>query len=223
MNDAINHWIAQYGVFGVFLAAAIEGELGVVIGGAMAHLGKLNPLFVALAAWVAAFLSAQLFFYIGRSQRDSRLVHKVTDKRAFALAIKWIDRHPTLFCLFYRFVYGMRIVGPVAISLSHIKTRTYLIFNFFTALAWAIVGTGLGWLFGPELEHLVRAWFTPQRFLIASAVAVALLLGVIGWRAKRAARRKAEVSPPKSWLVSGTGAGSTSPEASSCDQSKTRM
>ena len=185
MNDTINQWIAHYGVLGVFFAAAIEGEIGVVIGGAMAHLGKLNPLSVGLAAWAGAFLSAQCFFYAGRSQRDSKWVHGVTDKRAFALAIKWIDRHPRLFCTFYRFVYGMRIVGPVAISLSHIKARTYLVINFFTALAWAVLGVSLGWLFGPELAHFVRAWFTPERFAFASAAAVALLVGLIGWRAKR--------------------------------------
>lgn len=190
VNGVINHWIEDFGVLGVFLSAAIEGELGVVIGGAMAHLGKLNPVSVGLAAWIAAFLSTQVFFYAGRSQRESRWVHKVTDKRAFALAIKWIDRHPKLFCLFYRFVYGMRIVGPVAIGLSHIKAHTFLVFNFFTALTWAIVGVSLGWLFGPELAHLVRAWFTPQRFAVASAVAAALLVGVISWSAKRAARQK---------------------------------
>ena len=67
VHDTINHWIAQYGVLGVFLSAAIEGELGVLIGGAMAHLGKLNPWTVVLAAWIAAFLSAQVFFYVGRS------------------------------------------------------------------------------------------------------------------------------------------------------------
>lgn len=192
VHEAVNHWIEQYGVLGVFIAAAVEGELGVVIGGAMAHLGKLNPFWVGLAAWIAAFLSAQLFFYAGRSQRDSQWVHKVTDKRAFALAIKWIDRHLTLFCLFYRFVYGMRVVGPVAISLSHITARTYVVFNVFTALAWAIVGVSLGWLFGPELANLVREWFTPQRFAIASAVAVIVLIGLISWRAKWAARHKAE-------------------------------
>ena len=192
MNDAINHWITQYGVLGVFLAAAIEGELGVLIGGAMAHLGKLNPWFVGLAAWIAAFLSAQVFFHVGRSQRDSGWVHKVTDKRAFALALKWIDRHPSFFCVFYRFVYGMRIAGPVAISLSHIKLRTYLIFNFFTALAWAIVGVSLGWLFGPDLAHLVRGWFTPKRFVVVSTVVGALLIGIVCWRMQRATRPLAQ-------------------------------
>ena len=190
MHDAINHWIAQYGALGVFLAAAIEGELGVLIGGALAHLGKLNPLSVGLAAWIAAFLSAQFLFYAVRTQRDRKWVQKTTDKRAFALAIKWIDRHPTLFCIFYRFIYGMRIVGPVALSLSHMKARTYLIFNLCTALAWAVAGVSLGWFFGPELGNLFRAWLTPQRFGLAIGVALSMLVGVIVWRAKRAAWRE---------------------------------
>ena len=33
MNETINQWIAHYGVIGVFLAAAIEGELGVSTSG----------------------------------------------------------------------------------------------------------------------------------------------------------------------------------------------
>jgi len=195
MHEAVSHWIEQFGVLGVFLAAAIEGEIGVVVGGAMAHLGKLNGLHVVLAAWSAAVLSAQLFFAAGRSQRDSRWVHKVTDKRAFALAIKWIDRHPRLFCLGYRFIYGMRVVGAVAIGLSHMPARTFLLFNLVTALLWALVGVALGWLFGPELAHLVRAWFTPRRFAIASVVAVALFIGFISWRGRRAAQaRRVEVA-----------------------------
>jgi len=191
MHGAVSHWVEQYGLLGVFLAAFIEGELGVVVGGAMAHLGRLNPLHVVLAAWSAAVLSAQLLFVAGRSQREARWLHRITDKRAFALAIKWIDRHPRLFCLLYRFVYGMRVVGPVAISLGHMQASTFLLFNLVTALLWAGLGVGLGWWFGPELAHLVRAWFTPWRFAVASTVAAVLLVAVIGWRGRRPAQRKA--------------------------------
>ena len=98
MNEAINHWITQYGVLGVFLAAVIEGELGVLIGGAMAHLGRLNPLLVTLAAWSAGFISAQTFFYVGRSNRDSRWVQKVTNKRAFELALNHKNNRPAFAC-----------------------------------------------------------------------------------------------------------------------------
>lgn len=192
MHHHVGHWIAQYGVLGVFIAAFIEGELGVLVGGAMAHLGKLNPVAVVLAAWSAAVISAQFFFFVGRSQRETRWMHKVTDKKAFATAIRWIDRHPTLFCVGYRFIYGMRVVGPVAISQSRMTARNFLLYNLATALAWACAGTGLGWAFGPELAHLVHRWFTPKRFAVASVIALALFVGLIAWRQRRAAQRKAE-------------------------------
>ena len=194
MNEAINHWITQYGVLGVFLAAAIEGELGVLIGGAMAHLGRLNPLLVTLAAWSAGFISAQTFFYVGRSNRDSRWVQKVTNKRAFELALTWIDRNPRLFCVFYRFIYGMRISGSVAISFSNIKARTFLIFNFFTALGWAIAGVSLGWFFGPGIVHLFRNWFTDQRLAMVSVAAIILIILVSIWRAQQAAKSRVQAS-----------------------------
>ena len=195
MNGHISQWIEHYGVVGVFVTAAVEGEIGVLIGGAMARLGKLNPVYVVLAAWGAAFLSAQLFFYLGRSQRDSQWVHKVTDKRAFALALHWIERHPRLFCLFYRFIYGFRIVGPVAISLSQVNAHLFWVMNLFTALGWACVGVGVGWFVGPEIAHWLGQWFTPHRFAIASAVAAALMMIIISWRAGCAERRKRAQAP----------------------------
>ena len=190
MSGQVSQWIEHYGTLGVFVAAAVEGELGVLVGGAMARLGKLNPLYVGLAAWIAAMISAQLFFYLGRSQRDSGWVHKVTDKRAFALALHWIERHPRLFCLFYRFIYGFRVVGPVAISLSRVDARLFAVMNLFTAAAWAVVGVSVGWFVGPEIAHWLGQWFTLRRFAIASAIAAAMMLIVISWRAGRAERRK---------------------------------
>ncbi len=190
MSGTVSQWIEHYGVVGVFVTAVIEGEVGVLVGGAMAHLGKLNLVAVTLAAWSAAFLSAELFFLIGRSQRDGRLVHKVTDKRAFALALHWIERHPRLFCLLYRFVYGFRIVGPVTISLSTVSVRTFTLLNLVTALLWAMAGVAIGWFVGPSLASIIGHWFTRDRFVIASVGAVALLLSVISIRARHAALRR---------------------------------
>lgn len=189
MSGPVSHWIEHYGVVGVFIAAVIEGELGVLVGGAMAHLGKLNLIAVTMAAWAAAFMSAEAFFLVGRSQRDGRLVHKVTEKRAFALALHWIERHPRLFCLLYRFVYGFRVVGPVTISLSTVSTRTFTLLNLVTALIWAMAGVAIGWFVGPGLASAIGHWFTRDHFLIASVVAMTVLLSVISVRARHAALR----------------------------------
>ena len=190
MHFDLGHLVDHYGMFGVFLVTLIEGEFGPLVGGSLAQLGRLDPLQVLLVTWAGAFLSTTTFFVIGRSQRDGRLVHKVTDKRAFTLALKWIDRHPRLFCFAYRFIYGLRIVGPVTISLSHIGWRTFVPINAAASLLWALILVAFGWFVGPHLTAMVAAWFTPERFAIASVVALIVLLGVIGHRGRRAAQRR---------------------------------
>lgn len=199
MHPDFNHLIEQYGLFGVFVVAFVEGEFGPLVGGSLAKLGKLGPVGVVMVAWAGAFLSTTILFFIGRWRRDGQIVHKITDKRAFALALKWIDRHPRLFCFGYRFVYGMRLVGPITISLSHVPWRTFVLLNALNGIIWSIILTSVGWFVGPHVAHLIAEWFTPERFAIASVVALIVLLGVIGHRGRRAAqRRKAdqESQPP---------------------------
>lgn len=181
----IDQLIRHYGAAGVFLASAVEGELGVLVGGAMAHLGKLNPVGVVIAGWLGSFASTQAFFHLGRSQRDARLVARVRGSRAFATALKWIDRHPRLFCFGYRFIYGFRVAGPVGISLSGVEARTFAILNFFSALLWGIGATLLGWYAGPGIGRFLYRWFSWDRLAVASAIILAALLAWLTVRARR--------------------------------------
>ena len=180
--SSVNQWIEQYGVLGVFLTAAAEGEIGVLIGGAMAHMGRLSPLLVALAAWAGSFVSTQAFFHIGRSQRDGRWVRHVKHRMAFAKTLEWIERRPRLFCFGYRFIYGFRVVGPVGISLSGVDSRTFAVINLFSALLWAIGATALGWWAGPTVFEKLGQWFDWHDLLIVAIGAAAMLLIFLGWR-----------------------------------------
>ena len=180
--SSVNQWIEQYGVLGVFLTAAAEGEIGVLIGGAMAHLGRLSPVMVGLAAWAGSFLSTQAFFHIGRSQRDGRWVRHVKRRRAFAKTLKWIERRPRLFCFFYRFVYGFRVAGPIGISLSKVDSRTFAMINLVSALLWAIGATALGWWAGPTVFEKLGQWFDWHDLLVIGAGALAALLIFLAWR-----------------------------------------
>jgi len=188
VHETLNRLIEQYGTLGIFLVTTIEGEFGPLIGGSLAKLGKLDIFTLLLACWAGATLSTTTFFLVGRSQREGRLVHKVTDKRAFALALKWIDRHPHFFCFGYRFVYGMRIVGPVTISLSHVHWRTFILINTFASLLWATAALAAGWFIGAGAAGIVADYFTDRPYLVASVISLVLLIGVISWRARRSAR-----------------------------------
>lgn len=195
VSNDINHLVQHYGTLGVFLAAAAEGEIGVLVGGAMAHLGKLNMVAVAVAGWIGSFVSTQAFFHIGRSQRDGRWVRHVKHRRAFAKAMEWIERRPRLFCFGYRFVYGFRVVGPVGISLSGVDSRTFAIINLISALFWGIGATMLGWWAGPAVVAWMGKWFDWHDLIIAGAALLAALLLYFLWRSVRTGRTPEQVHP----------------------------
>lgn len=181
----IDQLIRHYGAAGVFVASAVEGELGVLVGGAMAHLGKLNPVGVAVAGWLGSFVSTEAFFHLGRSQREARMVSHVRRTRAFTTALKWIDRHPRAFCFFYRFIYGFRVAGPIGISLSEVSAHTFAVLNLFSAMLWGIGATLIGWYAGPSIGRFLHRWFSWDRLAVASVVIVLALLAWLAWRARR--------------------------------------
>ena len=188
LSETIHHLIEQYGALGVGLGGAIEGEGAVVVGGAMAREGLINPWSAALAAFIGAWLSCQLFFLVGRSQRDHRLVHRLTEKPLFARALRMIDRHPRLFCFGFRFIYGFRVIGPIAISMSHVRARDFAWLQLLSAAIWGPGLVLLGYSFGKVIVEVVKMLLTPGHALIAAALTIVALLGWLQWRRRQAAR-----------------------------------
>ena len=192
---SLHQLIEQYGALGVGLGGAVEGESAVVIGGAIARGGMFSPWWAALAAFIGAFVSCQIFFLVARTQRDHRLVHKIIDKPVFARALKMIDRHPRLFCFGFRFIYGFRVVGPVAISMSHVRARDFALLQLFSAAIWGPGLVLIGWSFGPQIVHLAKLLLTPWNAMIAAAVGIVAVLAWMQWRRQRvlAERRLQEI------------------------------
>lgn len=187
MNLSLAALVHHLGAIGVGLGAGLEGESAVVLGGIAAHHGFFSPIASALAAWVGSTIADQSFFLFGRWRRDSRWVRKVAEKRAFARALELIQRHPIAFCMAFRFVYGFRIAGPVAIGVSQIRARLFVILNVISAGIWAATFTAIGYFFGHAAEQFLRRVFSPTNIaLIALAGVVVLLIGLV-WRRRHLA------------------------------------
>jgi membrane protein DedA with SNARE-associated domain len=171
MQGPLEHLIHSLGAIGVALGAGLEGETAVVVGGLLARHGAFSPAAAGVAAWLGSFVADQIFFSLGRWQRDHRLVSRIRAKPAFARALDWINRHPIPFCLAFRFLYGFRVAGPVAIGVSQVPVRVFLLLNLLTAAIWAALFTFLGYRFGRDFERLLGALLTPAH--------AALLLGLV--------------------------------------------
>ena len=185
---SIETLIAQYGLAAIFVGAGLEGETSVVTGGLLAHEGLLSLSGTALAAVVGSFAADQLFFFVGRRYRDTARVRRIAAKPAFAKALDTLDRHPTVFILSFRFLYGLRTISPIAIGTSHVPARTFMMLNAISAAVWGVMFTGIGYLFGDTLLDAVHKIMPKHKLagVAILAVVVALVMTAIRyWRRRQ--------------------------------------
>ncbi|MGA1799705.1 DedA family protein [Sphingomonas sp. 4RDLI-65] len=186
---SIESFISQYGLAAIFLGAAFEGETSVVTGGLLAHQHLVPLAGSAAAAVTGSFAADQLFFFIGRRYRDTKRVRRIAAKPAFAKALDTLDRHPTVFILGFRFLYGLRTISPIAIGTSHVPARTFMVLNAISALVWGVLFTGIGYVFGDGLIELVDEVMPRQKLVgvaILAVVAALVIAGLRYWRGRHA-------------------------------------
>jgi membrane protein DedA with SNARE-associated domain len=172
MDDVIAH--LGYGV--VFVGTFLEGESILVLGGVAAAYGYLSfPVVVAIAI-LGGFLGDQLFFFVGRRYGDRVLARfpSVSAKvpRVQALLRRW----DILAVILIRFLYGLRIAGPIVIGSCRIAPWRLALFNFIGALIWAPLVAGIGYVAGQALDD----WVGRLRHLEILVLMVAVL-GAVAW------------------------------------------
>jgi membrane protein DedA with SNARE-associated domain len=168
-----DHLIRVYGGLAVFLGAAVEGEAAVTTGGFLAHRNLINPYVAGACAFGGSLAADQIVFFLARYHRGNRFIERARQRPAFARAIHFIERKPVLFCTAFRFIYGMRIAGPIAIGVSQVPTRQFVLLNAMSAALWATIFTFIGYRFGNAFEKLFDRIVSDPK-AIAGTVAVIL-------------------------------------------------
>lgn len=181
MTDLAQH-LAALGPFAIALGAAVEGQTAVIAGGVMAREQILSPAVVVLAAALGSGIVDYLLFVLGRSFRHTRWVKRAAAKPAFDKALVLIERYPTGFILSFRFIYGLRAAGPVAVGVSSVSTRKFAILNAIAAGLWAGAFVALGYAFGPAVMALLHGMFAHAAPIAAAVAAVVAIVGLAYWR-----------------------------------------
>lgn len=171
---AVEAFIANYGVIVVFIGAIIEGETVVVMAGFLSHNGPLNPFAVMLAAFLGSMAGDQGIFMIGRRFSGSRFLRKQAARPLFASVLAHIEQNPNRFILSFRFLYGLRTVGPLAIGVSGVPASRFFLLNTISAAVWAGTMTALGFLLSRTL-HIAIGGLPAIEHKVAAAFAVAIV------------------------------------------------
>jgi membrane protein DedA with SNARE-associated domain len=188
----LHQFLNDFGYLALFLGTFFEGETILVLAGFLAFRGYMDINLVMLVAFFGSYAGDQLWYFLGRRHGRRLLARKPRWQTLGDRALEHIRKHPDLWVLSFRFVYGLRTVMPVAIGLSGYPPRRYLLLNGIGAAVWSIALGQAAYHFGSVLERLLGSVKKYELWVLGTL----LLLGVALWITRRikAARiaRKAE-------------------------------
>ncbi|MBI3714858.1 MAG: DedA family protein [Betaproteobacteria bacterium] len=178
--------LAQYGYLAVFVGSLLEGETILILAGFAAHQGYLSFPVVVGVAFCGGTLGDQFFFFLGRRYGQA-LFRRFPALAARAEPVKkLIHRYHSGLIFSIRFMYGLRIVGPIAIGMSDVLARRFVWINMLGASVWAPLIAGAGFLFGEALQRLIADSKRYEGMVLLLIVVAAALVGAFHyWRDRR--------------------------------------
>ncbi|MFS2223325.1 DedA family protein [Pantoea sp. B65] len=185
----VNGLISHYGYWALLVGCLAEGETFTLLGGVAAHEGLLHYGWVVLVAALGGTLGDQALFFIGRYYGHNILKRFRKHQDKITKANKLIRKRPTLFVIGVRFMYGLRLIGPIIIGASRLKPAKFFLLNVIGALIWSLIFVTLGYLGGEVIApwlHQLDRHLKPLLWLLAAiALAWGLRLAVRHWSNKR--------------------------------------
>ncbi|KIH81813.1 DedA family protein [Pseudomonas batumici] len=166
-----NNLLATYGYLAVFIGCLLEGETILILGGVAAHQQALHLPLVIFWASLGGMLGDQALFWIGRYFGARLLPRLHRQQAAIERVTGLIHRHPLTSIFSVRFLYGMRLVGPMVIGASRLSPLRFSLMNLLGALVWAALFASAGYWAGQFLESLLGD-LKPYRLPIAVGVVI---------------------------------------------------
>lgn len=187
--------LSSYGYLALFVGCLLEGETILILAGLAAHQGLLGFAPVVFWACIAGSCGDQLLYWAGRRageravpwlQRRGLPVERVTGL---------IERHPLLAIFAVRFLYGMRLAGPLLIGASRVSPLRFTLLNLLGAFCWALLFASAGYWAGQLLEGWLGN-LKPYRLPILLA-GLLLIAGVAFWHLRQRRRAVRAVGEPQ--------------------------
>ncbi len=183
---SISELVASFGYYAVFFGALLEGETILIFAGFAAHRGMLDIRYVIAIAFVASTLGDQIFFQLGRLYGVAILGRFPVLRTRVPIVQRMLDKYHTALIPAVRFLYGLRIAGPIIIGISGVSSARFALLNMMGALVWAAIIALAGYYFGALLELLLK-----DIKHIEEAILLGILLaGSIFWLWRCARNRK---------------------------------
>ncbi len=178
MEEMLIELLKEYGYIILFLWSILEGETGLVMAGVIVHTGDMVLFTAIVVAGLGGFVGDQIYFYIGRFNRNYIHNKLKNQRRKFALATLLLRKYGWWIIFVQRYLYGLRTILPMSIGTTKYSGKTFAVLNLISAFIWASVTIIPAYIFGEEILKIVH--FAKEHLEFAIPVAL-ILIGSVGY------------------------------------------
>lgn len=156
-----------------------EGETAILVASSLIHRGLFEGPYTLLFGFAGSFISDWLYFVIGRLNGKYFIERRPKLKAKFFPVQGFFEKHKIQILFSYRFLYGFRVIIPLIIGMSNIKSSQFLVYSVVSGLTWALIVSSTGYLIGRFL-NLSTAIFEENILVIMLGFATfGILVGFI--------------------------------------------
>ena len=199
MQEILKEYLVVHGYWVLFIWTFLEGEAGLILAGFLAFEGYFSLWGVILVSFAGAFCGDQFYFYLGRWQGLLLLKFFTGIARKFRKALKLIEKYGMFVAFISRYTYGFRIVLPIILGMTTFPSFKFCWLNVLSAMAWALIFSSAGYLFGKSASLFVEDVSRYEHYLL---IILICLIGCMWlshflharWRRRLARRRLKRMS-----------------------------
>lgn len=122
--------------FSSFLGAALEGELSLVAALQTSYRGYTNLYGILLTAFAGTLTADWFFFLNGRYNAGPFLQKRPRMQSKVEKFNRSLDPYLYGLLLFYRFIYGFRMVLPLVFGLGPVSLKKFALFSLLSTTLW---------------------------------------------------------------------------------------
>ncbi|MDD5577727.1 MAG: DedA family protein [Methylobacter sp.] len=179
MEELLVGWLKEYGYIILFLWSIMEGEMGLIMAGTMAHTGDMQYFMAIFVGGLGGFTGDQIYFYIGRLNKGFIQRKLQSQRLKFAIAHLLLKKYGWPIIFMQRYMYGLRTVIPMSIGITKYSAKRFAFINLISAWVWAAITITPAYLFGEEILNVLD--IAKQHWYFALPIAGGFLYFVHAW------------------------------------------
>ncbi len=170
--------LIRFGPIAVFFGAAVEGDLALVLGGVVAHLGLMEPVTAVIASSLGGLAGDAVWFAIGRrSAATIRAtdVYRRVGPTVERLAARFGDRQ----LLLARPIWGTRVMSMLFWGSQQLPVHRFLLLDAPASTVWAVALVSLGWAGSQSAEAMLGEVRRVELWLLGAVIIVVVVAVLI--------------------------------------------